>query len=122
MPSAWDWAHRMPEAPSRFLELARGPYRLPDPVLTIADRFIIRRVAPDSRKIDIVDEPDSPIDARVLGAMGFDIGTIHASDPQSRMAIQADVKMQPKNWLADASELARKAITEDFESWRSAHQ
>ena len=91
-------------------------------MLTIADRFIIRRVAPDSRKIDIVDEPHSPIDARVLGAKGFDIGTIHASDPQSRMAIQADVKMQPKNWLADASELARKAITEDFESWRSAHQ
>ena len=27
VPSAWDWAHRMPEAPSRFLELARGPYR-----------------------------------------------------------------------------------------------
>ena len=122
VPSAWDWAHRKPEAPSRFLELARGPYRLPDPVLTSADRFIIRRVAPDSRKIDIVDEPDRPIDARVLDAMGFDVGAIHASDPQSRLAIQADVKMQPKNWLADASELARKAITEDFESWRSAHQ
>ena len=41
------------EAPVfRALDLATGAYRSPDPHLAVADRFIIRRVAADSQKVE----------------------------------------------------------------------
>jgi hypothetical protein len=78
VPSAWDWAHHAAAPKSRFLDLARGPSRSPDPFLDVKAKFIVRRIAPDSRKVDLHDNPGPALHADLLRAMGFDLGAIHA--------------------------------------------
>src|SRR5262245_2120242 len=56
VPSAWDWAHGVTAEQSRFLDLATGEFRSPDPFLNDKGGFILRRIAADSRKIDLGDD------------------------------------------------------------------
>src|SRR5262249_41708326 len=46
VPSAWDWAHDRAARQSRFLALAQGRFRSPDPHLQVHPGFIIPRIAP----------------------------------------------------------------------------
>src|SRR5258708_2634148 len=55
VPSAWTWANGGKSRASHFLALANGKYRAPDPFLDAHDKFIFRRIAADSRKIELVD-------------------------------------------------------------------
>ena len=42
---------------SHFLEIANGRYRAPDPFLDVRNKFIFRRLAADSRKIELGPTP-----------------------------------------------------------------
>ena len=52
VPSAWTYVHGA--QPLGFLKLTRD-YRAPDPFLDVQGKWIIRRLAPDSRKIELSD-------------------------------------------------------------------
>ena len=54
-------------------------------------RYIIRSVSPDSHKIDVDQYANTKLDPRLLEAMAFDIGSIHAADPAILVAIQQDM-------------------------------
>ena len=64
VPSAWDWAHADEAPVFRALDLATGAYRSPDPHLAVADRFIIRRVAADSQKVEFGDHAGEALHAQ----------------------------------------------------------
>jgi len=117
VPSAWDWAHGKAGKP-RFLELARGRYRAPDPHLALNANFVIRRIAPDSRKIDLDKLPEEELKANLLEAMGFDIGAIHAATPGAQDKIAADLKKRDDDWLHNAARMAAAAVVADYEEWR----
>ncbi len=53
VPSAWDWAHEEKGRPRRLIDLAYGTYRSPDPMLAVGAKYVIRRVAPDNRKVEV---------------------------------------------------------------------
>jgi hypothetical protein len=44
VPSAWHWASGTAE-PIRFLDLARGIHRSPDPWLRVSNGYVLRRIA-----------------------------------------------------------------------------
>ena len=44
LPSAWEWAHNAFSPKSRFLDLAKGQFRSPDPFLDVKEGFIIRQL------------------------------------------------------------------------------
>jgi len=83
-PSAWTWANGEQSKASHFLALANGKYRAPDPFLATRDKFILRRIAADSLKIELVDVGGSRIKVNILQAMGFDLASIHAAATQRR--------------------------------------
>jgi hypothetical protein len=118
VPSAWDWAHRR-QGKSRFLAVARGPSRAPDPHLAVERQsgFVIRRIAPDSRKINLGDHANMKLELRLLHAMGFDIGAIHAATGASGKIIE-DLKKRDGDWLHVAAKAAAAAVEEDFEEWK----
>jgi uncharacterized protein (DUF2252 family) len=122
VPSAWIWAHRMKSAKSQFLQLAHGPYRSADPFMSIQDNFVFRRVAPDSRKIELGAKGAVGLDAEVLRAMGFDLASIHAARNGGVSALKADVRKRDREWLRAASKTAEAAVTEDWKSWRKSQQ
>jgi len=118
VPSAWTWANGGKSKASHFLALANGKYRAPDPFLDAHDKFIFRRIAADSRKIELVDAGGS-IRVNVLQAMGFDLASIHAAGASGASTLRADLKKRPHGWLNAAAKTAAAAVKRDFEEWRN---
>jgi hypothetical protein len=117
VPSAWSWAHGGEFGVSHFMALANGKYRAPDPFLEVHEKFVFRRIAADSRKIELVDSGGS-IRVDVLRAMGFDLGSIHAAGSPGVRALQADLEKRPRGWLNTAAKAAVAAVKRDHEEWR----
>jgi hypothetical protein len=117
VPSAWDWAHGELHSRSRFLDLATGIFRSPDPLLTIKGRFVIRRIAADSRKVELGSDQGKELRDDLLTAMGFDLGAIHAAQPDILGLITRDLAARPANWLDAAAKMAAGAVEEDFAEW-----
>jgi Uncharacterized protein conserved in bacteria (DUF2252) len=119
VPSAWIWAHGGKSRKSHFRALSNGRYRAPDPFLKVRGKFIYRRIAADSRKIELADIGGSEITGRILEAMGFDLASIHAAGSVGVDALRADLrKRRPRGWLNAAAKTAEAAVRRDFEEWR----
>lgn len=119
VPSAWDWAHGVKSEP-RFMTLATGDHRAPDPHLALKGGFILRRIAPDSRKVNLGDRPGDRLKLDLLRAMSFDIGAIHAAAKGASDNILADLSGRKADWLHGAAKAAAEAVEEDFAEWRAA--
>jgi len=113
VPSAWDWAHAKKNPRSRSIELANGRYRSPDPTAHIDAGYIIRRIAPDSRKIEIKEVERLGLSLRLLSAMGADLASIHAADKRARR-IGADLASREHTFLTRATEAAEQMTKSDY--------
>jgi hypothetical protein len=116
VPSAWTYVHG--KQPSGLLELARGKYRAPDPFLDIHGKFVVRRLAPDSRKIELGDDARSHLKSYFLQAMAFDLASIHAAGSAGVAALRRDLKKRRRGWLYDAAKTAAAAVEKDFKEWK----
>src|SRR5271166_6755917 len=99
-------------SPIRFDDLATGAHRSPDPYLRTQDRFVFRRVAADSRKLDLEADPKQEWDGQRLEAMGFDLAAIHAASGgphKLRKALDAF----EDDWLEKGSERAAEWVKDD---------
>jgi hypothetical protein len=118
VPSAWDWAHGAPDARPRFMELAIGRFRSPDPFLAVKRGFVIHRIAADSRKIDLGDDAGAKLKIDLLKAMGFDLAAIHAATKGAKRRITRDLRSRDSGWLVNAAKAATTAVEEDFGEWK----
>lgn len=127
VPSAWTWAQGNKSAnksgdrsrASHFLEIANGDYRAPDPFLDIHYKFIFRRLAADSRKIELGANAGAKLRAELFRAMGFDLASIHAAGSPGAAALRADLKKRPRGWLNAAAKATVAAVKRDYEEWRN---
>jgi len=87
--------------------------------LRVHDKFIVRRMAADSRKLDLRDDANGVNSARTVTAMGFDLGAIHAADPKARDQILHDLDKARRgdDWLYDAARDAAAAVEADYREW-----
>lgn len=118
--SAWDYAHGKANGQMQVLQLARGRYRSPDPFLTLAGGFIIRRIWPDSRKVDLGEEAGKKLSTKLQMAMGRDLGAVHAGAVKAVPAVRKDLAKQPQDWLHQAAKRAAGMVTADYEEWCGA--
>ena len=118
VPSAWTWAHGRDDVANAFARLTRGAYRSPDPFLSVHNGFVFRRIAADSRKIELGNARDL-CSAGMARAMGFDLASVHAADRRAR-ALHTDVRARPAGWLRNASRAAQEAVEKDFRAWRAS--
>jgi hypothetical protein len=119
VPSAWSWAHGGKSSASHFLEIANGRYRAPDPFLDVHNEFIFRRLAADSRKIELGPDAGAKLKAELFRAMGFDLASIHAAGSPGAAALRADLKKRPRGWLNAAAKATVAAVKRDYEEWRN---
>ncbi len=82
-------------------------------------RFILRRIAADSRKIELGDDAGWGRKANLFEAMGFDLASIHAAGAPGASALWVDLKKRPHGWLNAAAKTAVAAVKRDFEEWRN---
>jgi hypothetical protein len=84
--------------------------------MNVAGAFVIRRLAPDSRKAELGDEAGAELREGLLEAMGREIGSLHAATADVA-AVLKDLRKRDPDWLHAASRIAEAAVTDDFKSW-----
>lgn len=123
VPSAWTWAHGRRRGDnshaSQFVEIVNGPHRAPDPFLKLHGKFIFRRLAADSHKIELGADAGSDLRTDLFRAMGFDLASIHAAGSAGAAALRNDLKKRPRGWLNNAGKAAAAAVKHDYEEWRN---
>jgi len=77
-------------------------------------------MAADARKINLRDDADAVNSARMVTAMGFDLGAIHAADERGRHAIRRDLDKARRgdDWLYEAARDVADAVNADYDEWR----
>jgi hypothetical protein len=118
VPSCWARDETKADAAERIMTLAHGPFRSPDPFFHVGDGLIVRRLAPDSRKIEFDGAPRA-LTRRALTAMAHELGNIHRGDKASR-AIDADLAKRKRRWLEKAAVLAAKATFKDYKAFKGS--
>jgi len=114
VPSAWIWAHRKKEPRDPwFIDLSRGSFRSPDPFSCARAGFVIRRVAPDARKIELADVAGRARSSRFLAAMGADLAAVHTADPRSPRILD-DLRARTGPWLLRAVNAALQHTERDY--------
>ncbi|WBO24061.1 DUF2252 family protein [Sphingomonas abietis] len=99
------------------LALSSGPYRCPDPFLHLAGGIVVRRLGPNSRKIDL-DANKRRVRRRLIEAMARDIGAIHAQDATTATAIRQHLQDEGHGWLPRAVQAMTKATLRDWHAFR----
>jgi hypothetical protein len=109
-------------------EIARGPYRCPDPTYRLRERVLVRRLSPNDFKIEAKDEEkdaEKPkaverpalVNAPMLQAMGQDLASIHrGTDTHGK--IKADLEQRRSGWLFAAAQAASENVNREFEVWK----
>ena len=101
----------------RCEEIALGRYRAPDAWYDVIDATVVRRLSPNNRKIEVVDEPDALLDPRMLRAMGRELANIHLGTGDARKAIKRDLSRRKRGWLREAAGDAMKFVRGEYNEW-----
>lgn len=115
LPSAYLYA-RMPHARlADPVALATAPHRAPDPWFQATEKLVLRRLAPDSQKI----EAGGGVSLnRLLKAMGGEIANIHAGGDAA--TIKAEEKALGAGWLAEGARRLADQVRKDLKSFAPA--
>ena len=117
IPSAAVWASGNKSTATFIADLHSRAVRIPDPFYTVADKWVVRRLAPDCTKIEMSDLPEEGYETKLLGAMGWETGNVHLANDVSGVA--TDLGSRPKAWLRDAAETMAEVVVTDWKEWRS---
>lgn len=129
VPSACVWAAANPEegkghgrGPQKILyqTMLSRAVRCLDPFVHLKGRWIVRRLAPHCSRIELSSLPKERDEARLLEAMGWELGNVHLGSAKARVLLE-DVETRPAKWLQNAAREMVKATTADWKDWKSAH-
>jgi hypothetical protein len=120
LPSAASWA-RGDNPPKIYVrKLLSKAIRVPDPYFVVTRHWIMRRLAPDSARIDLGDLPAERDELKLLRAMGWETANFHLGSKRRKIAAHLDGLKG--RWLEHAAEEMAAATTEDFRAWVALHR
>jgi len=117
-PSAWLWARGLRLVPTRYGEIITRAVRVSDPFLGVHGRWLIRRLAPDSSRIELASLPRNRDEGRLLWMMGWETANMHLGSPAQRRDILADLRRRAGRWLSRAAGDMALAVERDWRKWR----
>jgi uncharacterized protein (DUF2252 family) len=117
IPSAAVWASGNKSTETFIADLNSRAMRIPDPFYTVADKWVVRRLAPDCTKIEASSLPAGNYETKLLRAMGWETGNVHLANDVSGVA--RDLGSRPKAWLRDAAENMVDVVMKDWKEWRA---
>ena len=115
-PSACVWAEGERTGEIRYAEMLKRAIRCPDPFVRVEKRWVVRRLAPDSSRIELAALPKERDELKLLQSMGWETANIHLGSARaSRLA--ADLTKRRRGWLLDAAVKMERAVMADFEAF-----
>jgi hypothetical protein len=112
--SCWD----PKAAPGALYRLASGPFRAPDPWLRLDGAVVVRRLSPNSRKLELEEHPERSR-LRLLKAMARDIAAVHAGEAARCGPVRDDLKGRGRRWLREAACAVAAATERDWKAWKA---
>ena len=116
--SAVHWLDHRANATVRYRQLVRSAIRAPDPSLSVRQGWVVRRLAPDCRKIEFHELPQHTNLQPLLEAMGHELANVHLGTPRQRAAIRRDLDRRKPRWLQHASERMAEITMQDWKVWK----
>ncbi|MDE1993631.1 MAG: DUF2252 family protein, partial [Rhizobiaceae bacterium] len=108
--SAWSLKHNPADTMIHTAVIASGRARSPDPRYQVTDNLLVRRLSPNSRKIEVEGDAKLLLSPAMLDVMGFEIANCHVDDASRIPGIIADLDGRKADWLRDAAKAAAAAI------------
>ena len=99
-----------------FLHLANGEFLAPRPLSAYPDSIIVRRIAPDLRKIELDRAAELRSTPKSLEAMGFDLGAIHAVTKSGAGGRAQGSPFPPGRLVVRGLKVAAAAVQKDLEA------
>jgi hypothetical protein len=100
--------------------MATGPTRSPDPSLTYGTDAVVRRLAPNSRKIDFA-KIDERLRERLVSVMAQELAAVHGETAATRSQLGKALDRLPDDWLVLATRRVVEWTQEDFTAFARAH-
>jgi hypothetical protein len=108
--SAWSLRHKRDDPTIYADVIANGRARSPDPHYNVSDHILVRRLSPNSRKIEVKDDPATLLSMEMLELMGFEIANCHADDAATVASICNDLDRRGSEWLRDGAKKAAASV------------
>jgi hypothetical protein len=108
--SAWSLRHNPSDTMIHTAIIASGRARSPDPHYQVTDNLLVRRLSPNSRKIEVEGDAQILLSPAMLDLMGFEIANCHADDASRIPGILADLDKRELDWLRNSAKAAAVAI------------
>lgn len=102
-------------------DLAGRIRHAPDPTLRFARGWVLRRLAPGCRRIELADLPAARKEKRLLRAMGREIANVHLASAATA-ELRADLEARPEGWLLDAARGMVHAVRADFAAFAAGRR
>ena len=121
VPAAAVWLrHHSRTGPMFYAEVLRKAVRVPDPHFHADGHWIVRRLSPTCRKINMAELPQRRNEERLLYSMGAETANVHLGTARARSVIRRDLARRPGKWLLDAAREMEKFVQRDWKVWRKA--
>lgn len=106
------------DTPCRAADVLGRAKRSPDPTLVVGERWVVRRLAPRSSRIDLAHMEWADL-GRVLHAMGAEVANVHLGTQGVAECILADLDRRPTGWLEATARQLAALIEQDWTDWRA---
>jgi hypothetical protein len=120
LPSVWTLCHQPADTTIKAAIIASGRARCPDPHYQVSGSILVRRLSPNSRKIEVDGNPEILLSAEMLDLMGFEIANCHSNDASAAQAIAKDLQRRGPDWLNDAARAAANSIEAEYKGYSRA--
>jgi uncharacterized protein DUF2252 len=121
--SAASWAAGTAGAGARpgFELLLEKSVRSRDPFLHLAGRWVVRRLAADTDKIEIdVGSLPRSLELDLAALMGREVANVHLATADAGPSILEDLHRRPRGWLIEAAEQMAAVTEQSHKAWRKA--
>jgi hypothetical protein len=121
VPSAWLWQQANCCDDLYYEKVLTTAVRMIDPWVHMAGQWIVRRLSPDCRRIELESLPEDRNELKLLAAMGRETANIHLGNGESmRKLIDVDLDKRPGKWLRRAAEAMVGSVSADWTCWRKS--
>jgi hypothetical protein len=118
-PPATSWINREgTHRNTHYAEVLNTAVRARDLCADVFESWIVRRLAPDTTRIEVSHVGKVQTQRRLLKAMGREAANVHLGTLGSKELITNDLAKRPINWLLRAAEDMIEAIRRDWWEWR----